>query len=125
MASPTLGGSKIGEEELQQTQVAQLRGSLGRPAEPLAEGSPARVGDAEESPPPTLQLALLGHQTELDEARRLLVEQGVREGPEVADRSGRVTLEVVGRGGPLSRQESEHEMRGRRQGRARTGGLLE
>ncbi len=71
---------------------------------------PAAVGDREEPPPPSFSLALFGQQAQLDQARRLLVEEGVGERPEVADGRRHVAFEFVGRGWTFSLDQAEHEV---------------
>src|SRR4026207_878853 len=87
----------------------------GGKGEPGPEGAPSGGRDREQPPTPPAGLALLGEEAQLGEARRLLVEESMRKRPEVTDRGGRVTLEVVGRRRALTRDQAKHEVRGGRQ----------
>ena len=79
MASVAAVEFEIGEEELEEGQVAQL----GRVPRRMAEPRPKRLAtgrrDREQPPPPAVELAFLGHQPEAGEAGRLLVQERVRE----------------------------------------------
>ena len=76
---PCLGGGQIGEEELEEPKIAQLRGRAGRPIEPLAQGGDAGRRDREDASTSASVLAGLGDQTQVRQSRRLAVQEGVWE----------------------------------------------
>ena len=103
---------EIREEELEEGQVTQLGGVLRRAAEPDPQGFSTGRGDREQPASPADQLAFLGQQAKRREPGRLLVQERVRERPDVADRRGDVALELVRRRGPFALEEAEDEVRG-------------
>jgi hypothetical protein len=107
--------AEIGKEELQQPQVAQLGRLTGWTVEPGRQRVSAGVGNREHAPASTVPLATLGHESLTGQARRHGVQQGVREGPEVAQRRLDVALHLVRRRRPFAREQAEDQVRGRRQ----------
>jgi len=110
-AQPRLRGRQIGEEELQESRVAQLGWLMRRPVEPGPQGRFACLRDREHAPAPPTGLANLVDEADRSEARRLAVQQGVGKRPEVAERCPDVTLELVGSGRPFALEQPEHEVR--------------
>src|SRR5664280_2972223 len=111
--APCLGRPLVSEEELQQPGVPELCRLPGWTLEPRTEGVASVTGDREEPPPPPFLLTLFGQESEFHQARRLLVQEGMREGPEIADRRCHVALQVVWRRRTFPRKETQHEI-GRR-----------
>ncbi len=103
---------EIREEELEERQVPQLRGVLRRATEPDPQGVLTGRGDREQPASPADQLTLLGQEAQRGQTGRLLVQESVRERPDVADRRGDVALELVRRRGPFALEEAEDEVRG-------------
>ena len=104
---------ELGEEELQQPEVAVLRRAAHGVAQPLGKPLAARCRDGVVAPPPAGLLARLFEQAGLGEASGLGVELGVGKGPEVPDAQLDEALEVVGRGRPAQGGDPEHEVGGR------------
>lgn len=102
---------KIGEEELQETEVAELgvgaRGSI----KPRAQcGAPGR-SDGKEASAAARFLAGLRGQSQCRQPGRFAIEQRVWEGPEVSQGGADMLLEVVWSRGSLSGKETEDEVR--------------
>jgi hypothetical protein len=114
-AQPRLGGREISEEELQESRVTELGWFVRWAIQPRPEGRLARGRGGEHTPAPSGRLANLVNKAEAGESRRLAIEQRVRKRPEVAERRADVALQLVGRRGPLAREQAEHEIRRRRQ----------
>jgi hypothetical protein len=68
---PRLGGGHIGEEELEEPKVAQLRGRAGRSIKPRAQDGGAGRRDREDASTSASGLAGLGDQSRFRESRRL------------------------------------------------------
>ena len=85
-------GLEVGEEELEESKIAQLGRMPGRMAEPRSKRLSARVGDREEASPAPANLAVFGEEAEVRQSRRFLVQERVGERPEMADRRRDVPL---------------------------------
>ena len=104
------GWRQIGEEELQQAQVAQLRRLIVWPVEPSLQGVKAGLGDREHATTSSVLLGQLGDQPQAGQSRRLAVQEGVRERPKVAERGADVPLELVRRRRPLPREQAKDQV---------------
>ena len=77
---------RVGAEvDLEEAEVAELEQFPGRGIEPLLQSAAPVLRELEEAPPPAAVLAAFAEQPGLGEPRRLGVELGVGDGPEVAD----------------------------------------
>ena len=107
---PRLAGREIGEEELEESGVAKLSGRARRLMEPGRQSGHSGRRDGEVASTSALRLACLRDQTQGRQARRLAVQERVRERPEVPERGLHVLLEVVRRRWPLAGEEPEDEI---------------
>ena len=103
---------EIGEEELEEGQVAQLRRlCAGWPSHARSASRPAGVIVNSRRRRP-ISSRSSDSKPSAGETGRLLVQERVRERPDVADRRGDVALELVRRRGPFALEKAEDEVRG-------------
>ena len=94
------------------------RSSVGAPdgrSSQRANAALAGRRDREDAPAPALGLARLGDQIQRRQPRRLGIQEGVRKRPEVAQRRAYMLLELVRRRGAFASEQTQHEIRRRRQ----------
>ena len=106
---------EVGEEQLEQGQVAQFGRVPGGLAQPGPERLAAGFRDRERPASTADFLTFLGQEAQAGEPGRLLVQERVGERPEVPDRRRDVPLQLVRRGRSLPCKEAEDEVRGRGQ----------